>query len=471
MKNEELRIIRIFAANLRKRTMNKLSILLACAMFTPCFAQEHIIGEESGVNIDKLSAYNQALDNLVKTRDQEAQSAAYTAENVKLNPYFFRLMTPDTYYGNPMHQVMGISSDEGESAVAERILAQTYVNNPRLISRTEEVMKEEPALLEEIKAPVEVVETKLAEQAVAVDLDTDVPDTVVIIPKKPNFWKFTGNTSLQFTQSYFSDNWYQGGENNYAGIGMLTLEANYNNQQKIQWDNKLEAQLGFQTTNSDQYHKFRVTSNLLRLTSKLGYKATKNWFYTGQLMTYTQLSPFYEKDKNFWKSRFGTPWYLTLSVGMDYKYKSKNNKVELSVYLSPVAYYMTYVDRRGGIIEGTYNEKFYADAYGVIKENKGIYRAHSFHKFGPNLTVNSKIQIVKNVMWTSRLYWFSNFHSTLIEWENTFDFTINKYLSAKFYAYPRFDDSSIAYRRNRTTNRGRYLMFKEWLSLGISYSF
>ena len=467
MKNEELRIIRIFAANLRKRTMNKLSILLACAMFNPCFAQEHITGEGSNTNKNIMSAYSQAIDNLAKTRDQETQSAAYTADNVKLNPYFFRLMTPDTYYGSPMHQVLGISADDAESVAAERILAQAYVNNPMLLSRTEEVMKEEPALLEEIKAPVEVVETKLAEQAVAVDLDTDVPDTVVIIPKKPNFWKFTGNTSLQFTQSYFSDNWYQGGENNYAGIGMLTLEANYNNQQKIQWDNKLEAQLGFQTTNSDQYHKFRVTSNLLRLTSKLGYKAAKNWFYTGQLMTYTQLSPFYEKNQNTWKARFGTPWYLTLSVGMDYKYKSKNNKVELSVYISPIAYYMTYIDRRG-IVD---NPIHYSAMYGVMPENKGIYRSHSFHKFGPNLTVNSKIQIVKNVMWTSRLYWFSNFHSTLVEWENTFDFTINKYLSAKFYAYPRFDDSSLAYRRNRTTNRGRYLMFKEWLSLGISYSF
>ena len=152
---------------------------------------------------------------------------------------------------------------------------------------------------------------------------------------------------------------------------------------------------------------------------------------------------------------------------MDYKYKSKNNKVELSVYISPIAYYMTYIDRRG-IVD---NPIHYSAMYGVMPENKGIYRSHSFHKFGPNLTVNSKIQIVKNVMWTSRLYWFSNFHSTLVEWENTFDFTINKYLSAKFYAYPRFDDSSLAYRRNRTTNRGRYLMFKEWLSLGISYSF
>ncbi len=442
-------------------------MLLACAAFQPCFAQSVVSDEVSDTNDYDISSYVQTLEELVKTRDQETKDAAYTADDVQLNPYFFRVMTPDTYYGSPMHQVMGIGSDEGASTAMDRILAQAYVNNPGLVRRTEQVLKEEPALLEEIKAPVEVVETKLAEQAVAVDLDTDVPDTVVIIPKKPNFWKVTGNASLQFTQSYFSDNWYQGGENNYAGIGMLTLEANYDNQQKIQWDNKLEAQLGFQTTNSDEYHKFRVTSNLLRLTSKLGYKAAKNWFYTGQLMTYTQLSPFYEKNQNIWKARFGTPWYLTLSVGMDYKYKSKDNKVELSVYLSPVAYYMTYIDRRG-IVDNT---AYYASMYGVLPENKGIYRPHSFHKFGPNLTVNSKIQIVKNVMWTSRIYWFSNFHSTLVEWENTFDFTINKYLSAKFYAYPRFDDSSFAYRRNRTTNRGRYLMFKEWLSLGISYSF
>ena len=448
--------------------MRNYLMLAAWLVISPCYAQTPAEGSV-------LSKYEQALDELVQSRDEAVGQAEKTAESITLNPYYFRVMAPGTYYSRPLHQVMGIEgiSANTPSAVeaSDLALAQLYVSNPGLVDRAETVFKETPALREEIKAPEVVVESKLAESAVDVDLEADVPDTIAPVAKKPNFWKFKGSASLQFTQSYFSDNWYQGGENNYAGIGMLTLEANYDNQQKVQWDNKLEAQLGFQTASSDTKHKVRVTSNLLRLTSKLGYKAAKNWFYTGQLMTYTQLAPYYEKNTDTWKARFGTPWYLTLSVGMDYKYKSKNGKVELSVYLSPVAYYMTYVERLNAILDdGTFKYRYYGDMYGVKKENNGIYRPHSFHKFGPNFTVNSKIQIVKNVTWTSRLYWFSNFHMTLVEWENTLDFTINKYLSAKFYAYPRFDDSSIEY-KNKHNNRGKYLMFKEWLSLGLSYNF
>ena len=217
-----------------------------------------------------------------------------------------------------------------------------------------------------------------------------------------------------------------------------------------------------------------MTNNLLRLTSKLGYKAAKNWFYTGQVLANTQLAPYYDKNKQDWKARFATPLYLTVSVGMDYKYK-KGDKIDLSVYLSPLAYYMTYVsqlhsnhytvdDNGDPVLDGDGNKQYfywYPMTYGMEHRDD-----HFLHKFGPNLTVNSKIKVMKNVMWTSRLYWFSNFHSTLIEWENKVDFTINKYLDATFYAYPRFDDGS----RNNKKKHG-YLMFKEWLSLGLSYNF
>ena len=471
--------------------MKNITLFAALLAVVPCSAQE--------VSNDSIAMiYEQTLDSLAQVRESTSANIDKQADKVSLNPYYYRVMVPGTYYNRSLHQAMGINWQPGsngscndaywdESALdatsaTDAALAHLYVSNPSLVTRTEEVLREAPAIRQEATvAPVSVT-PKLSEKAIAVDLAPDVPDTIAIVAKKPNFWKVKGNASLQFTQSYFSENWYQGGENNYAGIGMVTLEANYDNKQKLQWDNKLEAQLGFQTATNDE-HKIRVTSNLLRLTSKLGYKAVKNWFYTGQVMTYTQIAPYYDKnprkdDGSFdvkpWKTRFGTPWYLTLSVGMDYKYKSKDGRFDLSVYLSPVAYYMTYVERLGALYGApaalSYNPRYYGDMYGVNKDADGLYTSHSFHKFGPNFTVNSKIKVMKNILWTSRLYWFSNFHSTLIEWENTLDFTINKYISAKFYAYPRFDDASPKY-KNTKKHRGDYLMFKEWLSLGVSYTF
>jgi len=466
--------------------MKQIYLLAALLAVAPCQAQslDNVSSDTLLINQETLlmQAYEQSLDSLTQIREDAVENLSKKAESVELNPYFYRLMLPGTYYNRPLHQAMGINWEPGSNGcenscaneekaldatdASDQALAQLYVSNPQLVTRTEKTLKQTTALRKDVgTTPVSVV-SKLSDKAVNVDLGSDVPDTIALVAKKPNFWKVKGSASLQFTQSFFSDNWYQGGENNYAGIGMLTVEANYDNKQKVQWDNKLEAQLGFQTTTTDDYHKVRVTSNLLRLTSKIGYKAAKNWFYTGQAMTYTQLAPYYEKNKQDWKARFATPLYFTLSVGMDWKYKSKNGKFDLSVYLSPLAYYMTYVGVNRASDNGIYNT--YPTAYGLEHADD-----HFLHKFGPNLTVNSKIQIMKNVKWTSRLYWFSNFHSTLIEWENTLDFTINKYLSAKFYAYPRFDDSSWKYghKDDGSRSKGGYLMFKEWLSLGISYNF
>ena len=429
---------------------------------------------------DSIAAvYNQALDSLVEMRNQAVSDVASRAESITLNPYFYRLMVPGTYYNRSLHQVMSIGGESGGSELAEtdvsepgldataasdQALARLYVLSPSLVKQTEKVFQETAALREEAStAPVSVAPV-LSEKIVPVDLDVDVPDTIALVAKKPNFWKYTGSTSLQFTQSYFTDNWYQGGEKNYAGLGMVTLEANYDNKQKLQWDNKLEVQLGFQTAMSDTYHKFRVTSNLLRVTSKLGYKAAKNWFYTGQVLSYTQLYPQYKNDSPDVKADFTSPLYLNVSVGIDYKLKKE--KYELSVYLSPVAYNMCWVDRQYGGLRKD---------YGMELKRDGVNYKATYHKYGPSVTVNYKMTIMKNVSWTSRFYCFGNIFDNkkdmyvLLEWENTLDFTINKYLSAKFFAYPRFDNSTRD--KSNPQKAHHYFMFKEWLSLGLSYKF
>ena len=91
---------------------------------------------------------------------------------------------------------------------------------------------------------------------------------------------------------------------------------------------------------------------------------------------------------------------------------------------------------------------------------------HAYQNFGPSITVNAYWQILKNLSWNARMYWISNFTYTNIEWENTFNFTINKYLSAKLFVYPKFDDSSARYK----SEGGSFFMMKEWLSLGFNYN-
>ena len=92
-----------------------------------------------------------------------------------------------------------------------------------------------------------------------------------------------------------------------------------------------------------------------------------------------------------------------------------------------------------------------------------------YNNFGTNITVNYSWEIWKNVKWDARIYWFSNLEQTDIEWENTFTFTINRFLNSKLFLYPRIDDSSENYRNE--DKKFSYLMLKEWFSLGVNYSF
>ena len=290
----------------------------------------------------------------------------------------------------------------------------------------------------------------------------DVPDVIVEAAepevKRPNFWTFKGNGSIQFNQNYYSKNWYQGGENTYSMINQLSFDANFNNQRKVQWDNKFEAQLGFQTSQSS-VPKFRPNSNLLRLTSNLGIKAIGNWNYSAQLQLQSQPYRGYQGSSRNVISDFLSPLYVRSSIGMDYNIKKKRFTGKL--HLAPLSYVITYVHVDSRVTR-----------YGIVKGH------HSKHEWGPNIDFTFDYKITKDISWHSRLYWFSNFKLTRIENEHTINFSINKYLSSKLYLYPRYEDTKFYnFKQNEDGSRAEdsarrtHWMFKEWLSLGLNYDF
>ncbi|MCM1108080.1 MAG: DUF3078 domain-containing protein [Clostridium sp.] len=411
-----------------------------------------------------MAQYVSALDESVRRYDSLKNVAI---EENYLTPYHFRMFAPPTLYQSPLRQTMDIAwtpfaAQESQDGLSESVqqdsvlmwtdffnarLMDVYTRQPQLITLTERELSQVDDIREELIQPIRN-KVKLAEKTVDVDLGADV-DAVDLVVKKPNFWKFSGSGSLQFSQSYFSDNWYKGGEDNYTMLGLVTLELKYNNKQRIQWENKLEMKLGFQTMKSDEEHKLKTNEDLLRLTSKLGYQASKHWFYTTEVQASTQFYPSYQSNSKKVQSDFMSPFYLSVSVGMDYKLNLK--RFNLSAYLAPVAYKLSYVDR------ADLASRFGMKPFHVTKID-----------FGPNITVNYKWNICKNVQWDSRAYWFSNLKLTTIEWENTFSFTINKYLASKLFLYPRLDDSSKKY---WSEDMEGYFMFREWFSLGLNYSF
>ena len=405
-------------------------------------------------SVDSIAdIYGKKMEELVHQRNKAIRQNTYKRP---LDVYALRMSLPPTFYSSSVLQQFSAETPDIRTDrslvrmyLVNDALASMYVNRPEIIVQTDSQVEQAGTLRDDVHGSL-TTDTKLSDKVVTVDLGAEMNEGVELVTRRPNFWKFSGSGSLQFTQNYFSENWYQGGENNYAFLGLLTLNANYDNKQNVQWENRLEARLGFQTTSeSETRRSMKPTDNLLRLTTKLGYKAYKTLFYTMQVQAYTQIVPLYESNSDVIRTNFLSPLNLTVSVGLDYKFQTNNNNFRGNVYLAPCAYNMRYVSNID-----------LATKHGIEAGH------HAYHNFGPSITVNAYWQILKNLSWNARMYWISNFTYTNIEWENTFNFTINKYLSAKLFVYPKFDDSSARYK----SEGGSFFMMKEWLSLGFNYN-
>ena len=122
----------------------------------------------------------------------------------------------------------------------------------------------------------------------------------------------------------------------------LTLKANYNDQKRINWENTLEMSLGFVTTTNDTCHNYLTNNDRLRLWSKLGVKAQKNWSYTTTFEATTQFLPSYRSNDRKTYADFMAPLDMYLSVGMDFRPSFKNGNT-LSIALLPLSYKMRYI--------------------------------------------------------------------------------------------------------------------------------
>ena len=364
---------------------------------------------------------------------------------------YFRLFAPMTFYHNIANKSLSIepnqTSDDPVAEAVDAALMHIYLNRPDLVNTTETDLQETGNVRDDVDQPIKN-QVKLVEkvESPVIDMPDDVPTEILI--QKPKFWTKKGDGYLQFMQNFVSDNWYKGGESNYSMVGALTLEANYDNRNKWKWDNKLEMKLGFMHTRTDSVHKFKSNEDLIRFTSKVGLEAAKNWYYTLQLLAYTQFTRGLKANDLNTYSDFMSPFNLNLGVGMDYKVATKDKRLTGTVNLSPLAVNYRYVDRLD-----------LATSYG-LDEGK-----HSLVDFGSQVTADVTWKINDVVSWKSRLYAFTSYKRAEVEWENTFTLRVSKYISANLFLFPRFDDSG-----NKDDDLG-YLQFKEYSSIGFTYGF
>jgi len=391
--------------------------------------------------IDSLRVLRQQLDSVQRVNEAlrtEADDGRY-----------FRLFAPTTFYHSGARRMLSLTPPTGDDVAnaVDAALLSLYMRRPDLIGSTECQLHRAGTLRDDVNQEVKQ-QVELVELAAPVPEEPVIEAPVAVEVKKPNFWKFKFDGSLQFLQNYVSDNWYKGGESNYSAVGALTLELNYNDKDRFTFDNKLETKLGFQTSRSDTVHKFKTNNDLLRLTSKLGLQAHKKWYYTLQLLAYTQFARGFKSNDEFVYSDFMSPFKLNVGIGMEYKVEALDKRLTGSLNFLPLSFNFTYVGRMD-----------LAARNGISGDH------HTTEDFGSQFTADLKWQIAEQVLWKTRLYANTSFHRMLMEWENQFELKVSKYISANLFLYPRFDDSG-----SRDDDMG-YFQFQEYSSLGLTYTF
>lgn len=391
--------------------------------------------------VDSLRVLRHQLDSLEQLNNQLRQEST--------DGRYFRLFAPTTFYHSGPYKSLSLypQQDDDVADAVDAAMMQIYLKRPDLVRNNESRLRRVGSIREDVNTDI-VPQVELTDIVENPDNDLPEPVPVRLVVQKPKFWKFSGDGYLQFLQNYVSDNWHKGGESNYSAQGAAVLELNYNDRDKVTWENKLEMKLGIQTSPSDTVHKFKTNNDLLRLTSKLGIQAHKRWYYTLQLLTYTQFARGLKANDPKIYSDFTSPIDISVGIGMEYKVEALNKRLTGTLNFLPFAFNFRYVARKN-----------LAAANGI----KGDH--HTLENFASQFTGELKWQIHDLITYKTRLYAMTTYEQCKLEWENQFELKVNKYISANLFIYPRFDDGN-----DRDEHMG-YFQLQEWSSIGLSYSF
>lgn len=267
--------------------------------------------------------------------------------------------------------------------------------------------------------------------------------------RQDTFWTVSGVTSLNLSQLALS-NWAAGGENNVSGNVLIQFSGDYDNG-SLNWDNDLTLGYGLVKQGEDPARK---SDDQIDLSSKLGYRASERWLYSGLVSFKTQFDEGYDNpgDANRNKiSNFMAPGYLNISAGMDYKPDDN-----FSLFISPVTGKMTFVMDEELSAAGAFG----VDSAQNIRAELGAFLKMAFAK-----------EILKNVTLDTKIGLFSNYLENPqyvdVSWDLLLTFKVNEYISATLMTQLIYD-YDIKFGPNADEAR---VQFKELFGLGLTYNF
>ncbi|MCH5325576.1 MAG: DUF3078 domain-containing protein [Duncaniella sp.] len=334
------------------------------------------------------------------------------------------------------------------SDIMKRTRQKYIVNHPDRVRYNEKHLPEPPrefvAVIDPETASI-VLQEVVALEAPAPEIETDI---------KKRHWlrKFSGD--LQFSQAYVSPNWYQGGNNNLNMLINVYYEVKLNQAFHPKWifDNTFQYKLGTNNTIDDKVRDYTISEDILQWNMTAGYKTAKHWYYSVSAMFKTQILNNYKANTDELKASFLSPGELNVGVGMTYSNTNKKKTLTFDASISPLSWNM----------KTCINKRMDPTAFG-IKEGRTV-----VNEIGSSGEAKLSWKICDNVSLRSRLFVFSDYSYIQGDWENTLQFTINRFLSTQIYAHARYDSTT---KRPDPDSRWHKLQIKEILSFGFSYKF
>lgn len=279
-----------------------------------------------------------------------------------------------------------------------------------------------------------------------------IPQTAIKINREEKKWKIKGKLSAQISQSYISPNWYTGGYSNLAMLGYATVSANYDNKKNLRFDNTLEWKAGFNSTTNDSLRFLNTNEDVFRISTNLGLRAVKNWYYSLSGEFTTQLfNTFVENTRELSTAPF-SPIRFYLSLGMEYKFKDI-----VSLNISPLSYKLIYVMNRSkaeGVAQSV------ADKFNIPSGESML------HTVGSRLQVNAAYAFSKELKLETKMYVYTDYKNIEFDWEIIGNFIATRFLTIQLSLHPRYDSSLVLAEGQKSR-----FQFREFVSLGFLYAF
>lgn len=285
-------------------------------------------------------------------------------------------------------------------------------------------------------------------------------------------WTFPCTIGLNFGQTAYQ-NWAEGGDNTISFGAYANLNANYK-KEKVMWNNNLFGEYGFIRSEAYDYEKLRKNLDKLTATSKFGYKASKNWYYSALVDFKSQFNNGYDytkydapngtqRDTAIKNSDFLAPAHVVASVGMDYI----PNKY-LSLFVSPATGRFTIC-----------REKSLSTLWGLDEGER--------HKaeFGAYLRILNDFDIVKNIRLTSKFEYFQEWGkgsddlcNSVVDWNLLLSMKVTKFITASVRGELKYDKSvpyidadDIDAATGEPKQHGARIQLMDAINVGFAYTF